>query len=59
MGASHVTDYARGLQFVQSLNEDNFGEIDVYRNQDGKFIMKCSKSFITGDKRHSDFMRAL
>lgn len=59
MGGSHVTDYARGLQFVQSLNEDNFGEIDVYRNQDGKFIMKCSKSFITGDKRHSDFMRAL
>lgn len=59
MGASHATDYARGLQFVQSLNEDNFGEIDVYRNQDGKFIMKCSKSFITGDKRHSDFMRAL
>lgn len=33
MGASHVTNYAKGLQFVQNLNDDNFGEVDVYRNQ--------------------------
>lgn len=59
MGTSHVTNYSKGLQFVQSLTDDNFGEVDVYRNQDGKFIMKCTKSFITGDKRHSDFFQIL
>lgn len=33
MGASHVTNYAKQLQFVQTLDDDNFGEVDVYRNQ--------------------------
>jgi hypothetical protein len=59
MGASHTTDYTKTLQFVQNLTDENFGDLEIFRNNEGKVIMKCVKSFITGDKRHSDFRKVL
>lgn len=59
MGASNSTDYTRTLHFVQTLPDDAFGDIDIFRNEEGKFIMKCAKSFIIGDKRYTDFKKIL
>jgi hypothetical protein len=57
MGPAQSANYASTLHFVQNLEDDNFGELEIYRNDDGKFIMKCAKSFLTADKRHSDFKK--
>jgi hypothetical protein len=59
MGPTQSANYASTLHFVQNLEDDNFGELEIYRNDDGKFIMKCAKSFLTGDKRHSHFKKII
>lgn len=59
MGASHTADYTKKLHFVQNLTDDNFGDLEIYRNDEGKIIMKCEKSFIIDDKRHSNFKAIL
>lgn len=59
MGTSQSPNYTNSLNFIQHLVDDTFGEVEVYRNAEGKFIMKCEKSFITGDKRHFDFKKIL
>ncbi len=32
MGASHTTDYTKTLQFVQNLRDENFGDLEIFRN---------------------------
>jgi hypothetical protein len=40
------------LVFVQALEDRHFGEVEIYRSQEGLFVMKACRTMISGDKRH-------
>jgi hypothetical protein len=47
------------LVFVQHLQDRCFGEIDVFRTQDARFVMKIIRSHIVGDMKHTAFKQIL
>jgi hypothetical protein len=58
MGNSH--EYlTQQLTFIQHLQDPRFGHIDVFRNQDGTFLMKSTLTHILHDKRCHDFKKIL
>lgn len=50
MGNSSQTSGAQ-LQFIQQLEDRHFGEVDIYRSEEGRFIMKLKRTHISGDRR--------
>lgn len=49
----------QALVFVQHLQDRCFGEIDVFRTQDARFVMKLIRSHIIGDMKHIVFKQIL
>jgi hypothetical protein len=47
------------LHFIQQLEDRHFGEIDIYRSDEGRFIMKVKRTRISGDKRQLEFQRVV
>lgn len=47
------------LLFIQQLEDRHFGEIDIYRSEEGRFIMKVKRTHISGDKRQLEFQRVV
>ena len=60
MGNQLLTE-AQNIKFVQTLDDPNFGEIDIFRDQSGKFIMKQIRTFIynPADIRYQQFKTML
>jgi hypothetical protein len=56
MGNSSQTTGAQ-LQFIQQLEDRHFGEVDIYRSEEGRFIMKLKRTHISGDRRQIEFQR--
>lgn len=48
-----------GLRFVQVLEDRHFGEVHIFRSEEGRFIMRVSKTFIENDDRQRQFQRVL
>ncbi len=42
------------MVFVQVLEDRHFGEVEIYRSQEGLFVMKVCRTVISGDKRHEE-----
>ena len=34
------------IKFVQNLDDANFGNIDIYKNEQGKYIMMLRRTFM-------------
>ena len=47
----------RQLTHVQDLQDPHFGEVQIYRDDEGTFLMKSKCTHIVGDKRTTDFQR--
>lgn len=55
MGNQH--DHAPALAFLQPLNDPRFGEVDLYRTEDGRFVMRLRRTHVIGEARHCLFKR--
>lgn len=51
MGNNHV-EKAATLTFVQALEDNHFGEVEIYRSIEGLFIMKVNRTGISDDEGH-------
>ena len=51
MGTDQSTQHIP-LHFTQVLEDERFGEIEIYKSEDGKFVMKNARTFIVNDKRY-------
>lgn len=60
MGNQLLTE-TNNIKFVQTLRDPNFGEIDIFRDNSGKFIMKQIRNFIYNptDIRYQQFKNML
>ena len=47
------------LKFIQNIEEARLGDIDIYQNDEGRFVMKTVKTHIIGDRRHNEFKRIM
>ena len=45
------------LVWVQQLEDRHFGEVAIFRSDDGRFVMKLQRTHIRDDKRHRDFQK--
>lgn len=58
MGNSTL-DSSRTLKFIDTLQDRHFGEIDVFRTEEGQFVMRVKRTHIVGDVRHSFFGKSV
>ena len=42
---------------MQQLEDPHFGEVSIFRTDDGRFVMKLQRTHIKGDKMHGDFQK--
>ena len=56
MGNSQ-TDLRQSLQFTQILEDEKFGDIEIYKSRDGKFVMKNARTFVVNDQRYEHFQK--
>ena len=49
------------IKFVQTMEDENFGAIDIFRNEIGKHVMMLRRTFVkNGDERPlNDFLEFL
>lgn len=53
---SHLSLSQSDIKYVQTLEDQNFGTIDIYKNQEGKYIMMLKRTFMKDDKnQYKDF----
>jgi hypothetical protein len=45
------------LEFIEQLYDKHFGLTDIYRNNEGRFIMKLKRTHIVGDPRQTQFQK--
>ena len=45
------------LTFLQQLEDPHFGPIELYRDDNGTFLMKSKCTHIANDKRYNEFER--
>lgn len=50
-------DSAPALAFLDRINDHRFGEVDIYRTEDGRFVMKLRRTHVIGEARHCLFKR--
>jgi hypothetical protein len=34
------------IKYMQTLEDENFGNIDIYKNEEGKYIMNLQRTFM-------------
>lgn len=56
---NYTLDNASTLKFVDSLPDPHFGDIDVYRTHDARFVMRVKRTHILNDLRHAFFQRVV
>lgn len=58
MGNSTV-DSSHTLKFIDNLQDRHFGDVDVFRSEDGRFVMRIKRTHIIGDIRYTFFKRVV
>jgi hypothetical protein len=38
------------IKFVQNMDDANFGNVDIYKNDEGKYIMMLRRTFMKDEK---------
>ena len=41
-------DSAPTLAFLDRIHDQRFGEVDIYRTEDGRFVMKLRRTHVIG-----------
>jgi hypothetical protein len=47
------------LVFVQALEDAHFGEVEIYRSQAGLFVMKATRTAISGERRQQEQLQLM
>lgn len=56
---NYTLDHSNTLKFIDTLQDPHFGQIDVFRTHDARFIMRVKRTHIIGDIRHAFFQRVI
>lgn len=50
-------DSAPALAFLERIEDPRFGQVDLYRSEEGRFVMRLRRTHVVGEARHCLFRK--